>query len=364
MSAPAPRVWVLLGKGAGGNGQMKSLAEALGWPCEVKQLQYNRFNRLPNLLLGASLLSLDRPRSSPLTPPWPDLVIAGSRRSAPVARWIKRQSLGRARLVHLMHTMAPFEPFDLIITTPQYRLPERPNILHNTVPLNVIPAQRLQAGAAAWAPRLAALPRPFTALLVGGDSSSYAFDAATAARLGREASARVRASGGALLLTTSARTSPAATDALIAAVDCPASCYRWRADDPDNPYHAFLALADRFIVTVDSASLPAEACAMGKPVEVFEWPRKPDKRRGVKRLVRRAAEAPLLFDRLLALGLIKPRRDFDAFRRALAERGLLSVLGADAPLTPPRPLDDMERALTRVRALFAAPAAGAESRAA
>ena len=32
MQQPTPRVWVLLGKGQGGNAQMINLAEALGWP--------------------------------------------------------------------------------------------------------------------------------------------------------------------------------------------------------------------------------------------------------------------------------------------------------------------------------------------
>jgi len=81
--------------------------------------------------------------------------------------------------VHLMHTQAPWEHFDLIITTPQYRLPERPNILHNTAPLTRVDPQRLAAAVADWAPRLAHLPRPFTALLVGGNSSTFLLDAVT-----------------------------------------------------------------------------------------------------------------------------------------------------------------------------------------
>ena len=74
-----PKVWVLLGKGTGGNAQMRALAEAVGWPYEAKQLYYNRYNRLSNLLLGASSISLNRTRSDPLSPPWPDLVIAASK---------------------------------------------------------------------------------------------------------------------------------------------------------------------------------------------------------------------------------------------------------------------------------------------
>jgi mitochondrial fission protein ELM1 len=180
-----PTVWLLLGKGTGGNGQMKSLGAALGWPHETKQLVYSRFSRIPNALLGASVLGVDRGASSPLTPPWPDLVIAASRRSAPVARWIKQQSGGRTRLVHLMHTQAPLEPFDLILTTPQYRLPAHPNVVHQAAPLVRIDTDRLAAAAADWSPRFAELRRPFTALLVGGNSSSYVLTAETAGQLAR-----------------------------------------------------------------------------------------------------------------------------------------------------------------------------------
>jgi mitochondrial fission protein ELM1 len=363
--AALPTVWVLLGRGIGGNGQMRSLAQALGWPHEAKHLVFNRLSYCPNVLLGAAAITLDRRRSSPLRPPWPDLVIGGSRRSAPVARWIKKQSGGATRLVHLMHTQAPLAHFDLVITTPQYRLPQRNNVLHNVGPLNHVDPARLAAAAASGAARFAGLTRPYTALLVGGNSSSYLLDPGTAARLGREASAQVRASGGSLLVTTSARTPAAAAAALLDAVDCPAYKYRWQADDVDNPYYAVLALADRFIVTADSASLLAEACATDKPVELFDWPLRADAYRGPKGLLRRWGEArychdttgaarptDLLYDRLVYLGLIKPARDFAAYHRALRLRGLVSGPGEPTHVPVRQPLDDLSRAVDRIRRLF------------
>ena len=362
--AARPTVWVLLGQGAGGNAQMISLTAALGWPSETKSLIYSRLSHCPNLFLGASLLGIDRRRSSPLAPPWPDLVIAGSRRSAPVARWIRQQSGGRTRLVHLMHTQAPLEHFDLIVTTPQYRLPQRDNVLHNTAPLTRLDAGRLAAARAEWAPRLAHLARPYTALLVGGNSSTFILDAVTAARLGRTASAQVRADGGSLLLTTSARTPPAAAEALLAAIDCPAHIYRWQANAADNPYFGYLALADRFIITADSASLVAEACAMDRPAQIFEWAVRADAQRGIKGLLRRwgqardrlgeAALTSRLYDRAVYLGLIKPARDFTAYHRALQARGLVGEANGSAAPAERRPLDDMERAVERIRALFPA----------
>jgi mitochondrial fission protein ELM1 len=338
-----PRVWVLLGRAAGGNGQLLSLAGALGWPYETRRIVHNPLQALPNAVLGASTLSLDRRRSDALGPPWPDLVLAAGRRSAPVARWIRARSGGRARLVHLLHAQLPLDRFDLVITLPQYRLPQRPNVLVLSGALNRIAPERLEAAAGRWRARFAALPRPWAALIVGGDSSSYRLDPETAARLGREASDEVRPLGGSLLVSTTPRTPPAAADALFAAIDVPRFEYRWRPDDPENPYLAILALADRFIVTVDSASLPMEACATGRPVQVFEWPR-----RGGAR-----AAAPLgpLRRRLAWWGLIKPARDFDLYHRALREQGLTTRLGQGVR-RPEAPPPDLERAVARVRALL------------
>jgi hypothetical protein len=92
-----PRVWVLTDDKAGHTTQSLGLAEAVGWPYEVKELRFRALNRLSNSLLSATRLGLDRRRSSRLEPPWPEVVIATGRRTAPVARWIARQSPGRTR---------------------------------------------------------------------------------------------------------------------------------------------------------------------------------------------------------------------------------------------------------------------------
>jgi len=354
-------VWTLLGDREGDNAQVRALAEALGWPAAAKRLAYTSRYRWWNLLLGASCLSLDQRRSSALAPPWPDLVIAAGRRSAPVARWIRKQSKGRARLVHLGRPWAPLGCFDLVVTTPQYGLPQRPNVLHNALPIVRPDAARLAEARARWAPRLAALPRPLVALLVGGDSPPYVLDPQTAARLGREAIDRARVLGGALVVTCGPRVRAPAAEALAAAASGAGHLHRWRPDDPDNPYLAYLALADRFIVTGDSASMLAEACATGRPVTIFPLPERADWRwrttRSVQRWVERRRARPgapgadrrpdwaaRLWDRLVDLGLIKRTRDLTRVHRVVAARGPDS-----------RPPDDLERAVARVRQLAGEP---------
>ena len=76
-----PKVWLLLGDRIGDRGQVLSLAEALGWPYEIKNLQYlwPQYRR-PTPYLGARLISLDIENSDKLEPPWPDLIISIGRR--------------------------------------------------------------------------------------------------------------------------------------------------------------------------------------------------------------------------------------------------------------------------------------------
>ena len=337
-AASAPRVWVLLGEGAGGNAQMQALAEALGWPYQTHQLRWNRLNHLPNPVIGARAFTLARD-VAPLAPPWPDLVIAASRRSAPIARWIKHLSGGHTRLVHLLHTQMPLDAFDLVITTAQFRVPDAPNVLRTTLPLNTIAPRRLAEAGQRWAPRLAHLPRPWTAVLVGGDSSSHRLDAGVARRLADRANTLARAEHGSLLVTTSKRTRTAAAQTLAERLSVPHYGHRWHADDTDNPYPAFLALADRFLVTADSASMPAEAAATGRPVSLFEWPAKRAPR-SLPAMVKPIHRA------LVYEGWHKPRRDFTAFHQGLRQAGLV-----DTPV-PAAPPADMARAVAAIYRLM------------
>ena len=161
-----PRVWLLLGDKGGDNAQLRVLAQALGWPSEEKPLVFNRRYQVPNLLLGATLSTLD-PACPPPAPPWPDLILSSGRRAVPVARWIRRQSGGRTRLVHVGRTWAPLHWFDLVIAMPQYRVARAANVMRAHLPLNRLAPQRLAGEADDWRTRVAHLPRPYTTVLLG-----------------------------------------------------------------------------------------------------------------------------------------------------------------------------------------------------
>ena len=265
-----PTVWVLASHRAGDASQVLALAEAIGWPFEVKRLAFKPLNLLLAPPFATSDAGLDRTRSSGLAAPWPDLVLASGRENEPVARWIKRQSGGRTRIVQVGRPWGPIAAYDLVVTTPQYRLPARPNVLENAAPLHRVTPERLEAAAGRWSARLAGLPRPLIAVLVGGNSGPYALTRRSGERLAAAAGAMAAELGGSLLVTTSSRTPRAAARALEEGLAGPHLLYRWRRGDPDNPYFAFLALADEIVVTADSMSMVSEALATGKRVHLFD----------------------------------------------------------------------------------------------
>ena len=265
-----PRVWIVDAYRAGERTQLRALAEGLGWPCEIKTLRYRRLEMRTTLFRGSDLRGVDRAASDALAPPWPDLVLSMGMRNEPVSRWIRDQSGGRTRIVHLGRLWSDPAQFDLVITTPQYRVPDRDNVLRNALPLHGFGPERLRTAAALWAPRLAHLPRPFLTVNIGGTSGPYAFGPRAADRLVRDSVALARARGASLLVSSSARTPIAAIDAFAAQRAVPMELYRWRPDDPDNPYPGFLALADEVIVTADSISMLSEAQGTGTPVHMFD----------------------------------------------------------------------------------------------
>jgi mitochondrial fission protein ELM1 len=336
-------VWVLDAYRAGERTQIMALAEALsadlGWNVTVKQVIHNRFDFVPGLLRRASLAGIHRDRSSPLAPPWPDIVISAGMRNEPVARWIRAESGGRTRLVWVGRPWAPLEVFDLVITTPQYRLPVRDNVLQNVGTLHRITPERLAAEAAAWAPEFGHLPRPVVGVVAGGHSGPLTFGPAAARRLGEIATAA--AGDGSVIATTSPRTAADAGDALAAALTGTHYLFKWSAAATRNPYLAILGTADRFIVTSDTVSMLTETVATGKPVEIFDLDAGGDSRFTAR-----------IYKGLMRFGPQRATRDLTLFHEAVLRHGRCRWAGRETPDRAGKPAADMERATARVAGLL------------
>lgn len=342
-AATPPRVWLLLDDRPGHATQVIGLADALGWPYEEKALRFTPLNRVSNRLLGASLLSLDRARSAPLAPPWPDLVIAMGRRVAPVARWVKRQSGGRAKLVQLGRKAANVaDDFDLAVTCRHFRLPPHPRRLDLLLPPTQVTAPRLAKAAARWPDLFGRAARPRVCLLVGGTTAHHRLTAETAERMAAEVAAFAAGRGGSLTCVTSRR-SGGAVEAALGRGAPSARLHCWRRDRTDNPYLGYLALADILVVTGESESMLAEAADAGKPLFIYPVPAKPAGLRArLAGAVLAAADGggPLghACTLLIRRGLVVPPRDLELMHAGMVEAGIARRFGADddaaAPASP------------------------------
>jgi hypothetical protein len=136
--------------------------------------------------------------------------------------------------------------------------------------LHSVTPQRLAEAREEWAETFEHLPRPRIAVIAGGHSGPFTLGPLATSRLAHQTSALARQSGGSLLVSTSSRTSDEAIDALQCGIDAPNYFYRWQPNDPANPYFGMLALADRLVVTGDSIAMLSEACATGRPVQIFD----------------------------------------------------------------------------------------------
>lgn len=352
-AAGAQRTWLVLGDKLGDNAQVEIIAERLGWPFERKILRFK-----PAFVQGKppfrpSLDHVDLDQSSALSAPWPDLIITIGRRPGSVAMWIRDQSGGRTKLVLIGRPRRMLDQFDLIVAPPQFRLPIHEKVLPLTLPLMRPNEAAIASAADRWRPAFADLPRPLTAILVGGQTKPYRFDGEVAKDLLAKAQ-RASNNQGTLFFTTSRRTPDSVVQGLKAALPDQARLYEWRAGADDNPYLGLLALADRFVVTGDSISMMVEVARLAKPLAIFPLPVQSGPLatlQGLRRQVRGK-----LSDRgtgAVAAGFGPGRRDLGAVHSTLVAQGLASWLGDRFPEGGQRPVDDLGAVTARIAAMMA-----------
>lgn len=269
------QVWAILDDKTGHQNQVLGVVDALGLPCEVKQIAYDDKAALPNIIRGKSLKGVDLEKSDKMREPWPDVVIAAGRRTAPIARYIKKQSGGKTLHVQLMWPGLPVNGIDLIA------LPEHDWVMWwpfttNRHLLRTIGAPHrttkdtLEQQKMMWAKSLEHLPTPRLSVMIGGNTGRTEMSAIHARELGSWLRDIARDTKAALLVSTSRRTPRQVIQVLKEHVaDTPHYFHDWQEDTRKNPYYAFLAMADATIVTGDSISMCSEAAAAGCPVYIF-----------------------------------------------------------------------------------------------
>ena len=240
-----------------------------------------------------------------------DILVSAGGTAAVVADALRRP--GR-QLVQVQHPRIDPARFDVVVVNRHDGLTGRNVVVTRTALHRVTPA-RLAEAAALWAPRLAHLPRPLVAVLIGGSNGRFRLDAVVARALGAQLAGMIREDRVGLALTPSRRTASDARQALAEAI-APGGGWAWDMTG-DNPYFGLLALADVIVVTEDSVSMVSEAVATRAPVLLAELP-------GRSRRIR-------------------------LFTRLLQEDGRVRRFAGRLDLWPVEPMDDTQAAGQDVR---------------
>ena len=258
--------WVLTDGKAGDEGQCLAIAEHLGVSPDIRRV----VPRAPFVWLmpWGPIDPREAPHrpSSPIAPPYPDLVVASGRRAVPYLREVRRRSGGRCYTVFLKDPRTGSGSAHLI-WAPSYDRIRGPNVVTTlTSPHRLSPA-RLAEAQAHPDPRVAALRPPRAAVLVGGESRHHRFTGEDTARFLRQL--RTLAGQGVSLAVTTSRRTPEALATELRKLVAETGGFLWDRGG-ENPYATMLALADMIVVTADSANMVSEALAPGSPVFVFE----------------------------------------------------------------------------------------------
>lgn len=261
----APLVWVLHDGKAGMASQALGLAEATGFAFIEKNLGVRApWAYLPPQLWLTPLAAVSE-HGLPLRPPWPDLVIGCGRNTAAPALAIRRASRGRTVAAQIQDPGIGRGAFDLMVVPEHDRL-RGPRVITSKGALNRVTQEKLAAARLRF-PELATLPRPVLGVLIGGANRAYRFGLDRLGQIADAIAASVKATGGSVVLTPSRRTGAAGLDLLRERLrGLPAEIWDMTGD---NPYYAYLAIADAFLVTADSVSMISEAATTGRPVHII-----------------------------------------------------------------------------------------------
>jgi mitochondrial fission protein ELM1 len=253
--------WIMSEPYAGLQAQAQGLAEAAGFAPQTVALHTRLpWGWLPAAAWPAPLAAVGQPRLPG------DLVFTAGGTAGAVGAALRRHG---SRVVQVQNPRMRLDRFDIVVANAHDGL-SGPNVVVTRTALHRATPARLAEARAVWAPRLAHLPRPLVAVLVGGSNGRFRLGATEGAALAARLAGMMAADRVGLALTPSRRTD-AAVRGILAGRLAPLGGYVWDFAG-ENPYYGLLACADALIVTMDSISMVSEAVATDVPVMIAALP--------------------------------------------------------------------------------------------
>lgn len=263
MNTQNPTCWILTEGIAGTENQCLGVAQAMGITTPMVKrigLKFPWKQLSPYLRWGHQY----GVTGDSIAPPYPDLVIASGRKAIGAALHIKKQS-PKTFVVQIQDPRIAPDNFDLVVV-PQHDPTRGKNVVVSKAALHRVTAEKVAAETEKFKSTFTKLPHPRVAVLIGGNSKKHTMTAENAKMLALQLAHLAESKNVGLMVTASRRTGEANKQVLQGALSGP-NTYFWDGQG-DNPYFAFLGIADYIIVTEDSVSMTSEALSTGKPVYI------------------------------------------------------------------------------------------------
>ncbi len=265
MSSNNPLILVLADSIMGHANQALGVAEKSGLPFVEVRTEFGIFSRIPNSIMGAHVYGLkgdSLKNVKAVLELRPDIVISAGRRTAPVARWIKRHN-PHIKLVHIMNPQSGIRDFDLIACPYHDRLPSGYNIYRI-----LLAPHRLNRADFPYPEQEKKISK--IGVLLGGGTSKAGYLPDEIARFARMLIEMAALYDASLSITSSRRTGGKVEEVLDQALKGKIN-YDFYKYSPsrDNPYQNILKTSDALVVTGDSISMISEAIFTNKPVIIY-----------------------------------------------------------------------------------------------
>ena len=266
----AKTIWALTDGKAGMINQARGLASAIAREIGGKVVEKVIVPQAPWSFLPAGFwppgISGAGYGSDDIGAPWPEIVVSCGRHAIGPAVWIKRKNEGRTAIVHAQNPRTATCQFNLVVAQSHDAL-NGANVIIVQGSMHDITHGSLSAARQKWSDKFVGLPRPLVAVLIGGSNKTYRMTADVTRQMADDLLRMKAANGCGLLVTASRRTGKENWMVLRDMLSQP-DVYFWDGNG-DNPYQAFLAMADAFLVSADSVNMVSEACFTGKPVYIL-----------------------------------------------------------------------------------------------
>ncbi len=255
--------WIVTEGMKGTENQCVGIAETMGLTPIIKTIKLKSpWKQLAPYVCFATESSLTAD-SDDISAPYPDILIVSGRKSICIAKHIKKQSNGKTFTICIQDPKISPKNFDLVVA-PQHDSINGENVVKTVGTVNHVSKEILEKEKQKFVGKFDHLPTPKVAVLIGGSSKHHTMNAANTDLLIEQ----LQKLDAGLMITASGRTGEENTKKLKTSLTGD-NIYFWDGKG-DNPYFAFLAMADYILVTEDSVSMASEALVTGKPVYIIE----------------------------------------------------------------------------------------------